>query len=148
LTIKGPDNNPVVTVDGVTMKDVTDFSVEHVIKINSLGKYSITGSVSDGARITSINREVSVKDNVAPTITLSDIKYSAKTGDVKIASYDINDNGGSVFVTICVQCPNMMVVSVSNNKFRAEEKGVYTVMFFATDETGNVGFASYEVVVK
>lgn len=148
LTVYGPDGKPCVSVDGVTMKDVTDFSSEHVIKINALGIYKIVGYATDGARRVNVSRQVVVKDNVAPTITFSNVNTTAKVGDVKIAKYTVEDNGTDVFVTVCVQCPDMSMINVSGDKFSAKEKGTYTVMVFATDETGNVGFNKYEVVVR
>ena len=148
LTIYAPDNKPCETIAGVTMKDVTDFSTEHVIKLNKLGTYRIVGQVTDGVRKVSVNRQVNVKDSVAPVITLTDVKETAYTGSIRIAKYKVEDNDSSVFVSISVQCPDMSVISITNDTFVARTKGVYTVMFFATDEAGNVGFASYEVVVK
>lgn len=148
LTVYAPDGKPCVSVDGVTMENVSDFTRVYEIQLNSLGKYRIVGSVTDGARRVPINREVVVKDDVAPVITLENVKTTAKKGNVKIANYSVQDNDDSVFVTVCVQRPDKTMISVTDNKFRATEKGTYTVMIFATDKTGNTGFASYEVVVR
>ncbi len=147
LTVYGPDNKPCTTIDGVTMKDVSDFTVQHVIKLNALGNYRIVGYATDGARKVNVNRQVTVKDDVAPAIALSDVKTTAGKGDVKIAKHTVTDNGEKVVVTISVQRPDMKMITVTGDKFTAEIAGTYTVTYFATDEAGNVGFASYEVVV-
>ena len=148
LSVLDKNGTPCVAEDGTTMKNVTDFSKEYVIKLNAVGKYRITGNVSDGARITYITKQVEVTDSVAPVITLGNANKTAPTGKITVASYTATDDGGSVSVTVCVQRPDLRVVTVSENTFNADIKGVYTVMYYATDSAGNIAFKSYEIVVR
>ena len=141
------ENGYAVSEDGVVMKDVTDFSRPYVIELNVLGLYRITGQVTDGVKKANIGGQVEVKSSLAPTIELKGVKTTASVGQVTVAKCSVTSSE-DVTVTVCVQRPDLSVVNVSNYRFNAKTKGVYTVMYYVTDQSGNVAFESYEIVVK
>lgn len=150
LTVKAPDGS-VCVCDGITMKDVKDFSRVYEIEITQLGTYTISGSYSDGNNSEKINVKINVYDDVAPVITISDEnKHNAAYvgGTYKIAKATATDNSGEVVdVLVMVLDTTGKVHVVKDSKFTFTNKGVYKVMYRATDSFGNVAFDSYDIVV-
>jgi hypothetical protein len=150
LSLKDKAGNALTATNGTVMNNVSDFSKEYEIVFDKVGEFSLTYTVSDGYNTEKKTVVIYVKDNIPPQITLKEATTLAKVGsNVTIANYQVTDpTDTNVSVRVCVQRPDMGVVNLSGRTFKADIKGTYTVMYFATDATGNSAFAYYEVVVK
>ncbi len=150
LSVLDPNGDYCETVDGITMKNITDFSRKYEIEVAMHGVYSITGSCTDGANPAKIEAQINSYDEVAPVITISETNknqavYAGYT--YAIASATAVDNlGEKVKVTVIVLDTESKTHVVTNGKFNFARAGYYKVMYRAEDSFGNVGFASYDIV--
>lgn len=90
-----------------------------------------------------------VTDVTSPTITVTPGKTSCEKGnEVTIGSYTVQDDKTETVTIVFVYAPDGTIATVSGNSFTANLKGVYRVVYFASDADGNVAFAEYSVNVK
>jgi hypothetical protein len=98
-----------------------------------------------------------VKDEQGPTIVVEgrveDEVVTAKWGaSVTVASYSVSDNiseAANVKSYVNVIYPSAAMRKVPNGgSFYAEEKGLYTVVYYAMDEVGNISLFTYYVQVS
>lgn len=151
LSVYDPDGNICTATDGVFMKDITDFSKAYKIKTEKYGTYRISGEVYDEfSNRQKISISISVVDNVAPEITLSEKSATGKVGKtIKIANASVKDNKDEqVSLSVFVTDPNLTTICVKDGKFEAKYSGVYTVTYSATDSDGNYSFVSYTITVE
>lgn len=150
LTVKAPNGSVCKSVDGVTMKDVKDFSKIYEIVVDQLGTYVISGTYSDGSNSQRFNLEINVYDEVAPVITITEtekINAAYVGGTYSLASATATDNNnGNVDVLVMVLDSAGKVHVIKDSKFTFTRKGVHKVMYRATDSFGNVAFESYDIV--
>lgn len=149
VTIKSPSGENCYSVDNVLMKDVEDFSREYVLEVDEIGRYRVILDYTDGNNGGRVTLNIEVSDHVAPVITIEDPDTTASVGkNVSIADYEVTDNiDTELTVRIFVMDTKGSVNLVEDGEFKAEREGVYTVMYYVLDSAGNLGFASYEVVV-
>ena len=120
-------------------KDITDKVQVETIKIND-NHYKKIYTVSDSSGNTAkVERDVEVKDIVAPTITLNG---SAITNVKKGKNYEdagataIDDLEGDVSSTI-----------TKEGEVDTNTLGTYTITYYAKDSSGNIGTATRKVQV-
>ena len=150
LSVIDPDGNYCVDENGVLMKDVKDFSAEYVVKTVTSGMYTVRFTYGDGFNSNTVTREITVSDNVAPIIRLGDGVTNVRKGEtVTVKSAQASDNeDGELSVSIFVMDTESKVKVAEGNKFKADKSGVYTILYFCQDSSGNVGFAKYEITVS
>ena len=154
ITVYAPDGSVCTSVDGITMKDVSDFSRTYEIAVDKLGVYEIAGEYHDGDKGNrqKINLLINSYDEQAPAITISDKdkNLTASVGrDYNVATATAVDNiDANVEVLVIVLDTAGKVNVVEDGKYKFEKSGTYTIMYYAVDSFGNVGYASYKVVVQ
>lgn len=115
------------------------FTVSGTVNMNKSGSYTLTYATKDAAGYTtSIKRVVTVKNDIAPTITgISDvtIKKSVGTFDAK-SGVTATDSDG-----------NKLVVNVAGN-VDMTKSGIYTLTYSTKDADGYVTTKTRKVTVK
>ena len=155
MNVTDPDGNTVTAEDGTLLNVSADPGKAYTIKLEKYGLYMITYTAVDAAGMQRVYEYTfRAVDDIAPTIVLEDHTESANVGDsVVVANAQISDNvsaAGNCTQYITVQLPNGAILKLgeNSNSFRASVAGTYTVTYMVSDEAGNVGYASYEVVVS
>lgn len=114
------------------------------------GKYRITFKVSDkNGNSATDYAEFSVYDPVKPELTFDKQPESkVKVGTaLKLPNYTVVDNQkDEVVVRVYVITPDGKRISVKENEYTFAERGVYTVIYMATDPNDN--FVIYRFVVE
>ena len=149
------DGNPVTSEEGVVLKNADAFG-GYTFKITGFGSYLVLYRFTDGVGKKAEDRyEITVTDVVPPEITLNG--YNGKpvsvgvNKDVSPLSYNVSDNISAkenIKVTIIVYDERGVFVCASNDKFKVEKTGRYTVYVYCRDEVGNTAYASYEINAK
>lgn len=151
LDITDPNGAYVTDENGVALDGTQDATKDYTFIVEELGDYVIRYVIQDGkGKTENYVYAVTVKDIVAPTITLQDHKESAKLGEtVALAGTEVTDNlTKECTVAAYVFDPEGEYVTTADGKFEATMSGVYTVRYMAFDEDGNYAFAFYEINVK
>ncbi len=152
LTVKGPDNKVLKAEDGTLMENISDFSKEYRIKVDTLGAYYVSAKCSDGNTDKKITNYIYVVDRSAPEITLdSNYATECKLGkSFKIANAVVKDNfDNDLAVMVMVMNPLGKITVLSGvDSYKAEIAGVYTVIYRVQDNNANVTTKYYEVTVK
>lgn len=149
------DGSPVTSEEGVVLKNADAFG-GYAFKITGFGSYLVLYRFTDGVGKKAEDRyEITVTDVVPPEITLNG--YNGKpvsvgvNKDVSPLSYNVSDNISAkenIKVTIIVYDERGVFVCASNDKFKVEKTGRYTVYVYCRDEVGNTAYASYEINAK
>ncbi len=151
LTVTAPDGSVCKSVDGVTMKNVSDFSRAYEISVEQNGEYVIKGNYfDDNSDPVKVDIKINSYDEVAPVITISDENKNNAAyvgGTYKIATATATDNNdGNVDVLVMVMDSSGKVHVVKDSQFTFTKAGVHKVMYRATDSFGNVSLDSYDIV--
>lgn len=150
-TVKVTDPNGQIVIDvlGDRLDETADTSIDHVIKLQKAGKYTVSFNAVDASdNSTPYNFVITVTDITPPSITLSNIVTEAKVGKtVKLAtpSYDKTDVATMYVVVIA---PDSSVTFMEGNKLKVKQKGVYRISYYITDAAGNVEIESYALTVR
>lgn len=150
-TVRDKSGNYAVSKEGVVMDGKqNDYRLVYTLDGSTYETYTISGMLMDyGENPQRFPYMLKVVDEAPPTLKLDVQKTAYKVGDtVAVATYEAADAHCSVNVFIVVALPNGHVKQVVDGKFKAEQKGSYTVTYRAMDEEGNVVFAAYNVVVN
>lgn len=153
LTVYDPSGNVCTATDGTLMKAVRDFDKEYKIKVDKYGAYSVKGKVYDEfGNSANVSITINAADDVAPTITLSEISATGQVGKfIKIAKATVTDNkdaAGDIKLKIFVTDSNLKTICLSEDGFVATVTGEYIVTYSAVDSDGNYSFATYTISVK
>ena len=152
LTVTDPNGKFVVAQDGTTLNGVdNDPSARYEIKLSVYGEYCVEyKSVDSNGKENLVVYYLTVKDDVAPEISLGAAVVTAKVGEtVKVAEFTATDNvSKDVSSFICVDGPDGVYTIVKDNQFVAEKAGKYIVKYMVWDEAGNYTFKSYTVTVR
>ena len=143
----GPDGETLTSVDGVLL-DNADPHKDHQILLDAYGTYEVQYSAKDFAgNINKYSYVVTVKDRIAPTVTLSDsYTTTCKKGDtVTVASVTATDDTGGECSYYTVVVKPGGVVETFDETFVADTWGVYHVYYYVSDVEGNVTLLSYQV---
>ena len=157
ITVIMPDGSFAKSEDGVTLDGTNPVDREYQVKLNQVGVYSVVYSYTDqNGGFESFAYSPIVKDSQGPTIVVEgkveDEVVSAKWGaSVTVATYSVSDDitaAENIDSCILVTYPSAIIREIPNGgSFYAEEKGRYTVMYYAYDEIGNVSWFIYYVQV-
>ena len=149
IRITDPNGQIVTDVLGNRLDETADVSVDHVIKLEKAGKYTISYSAVDASdNSTPYNFVITVTDIIPPSITLSNMITEAEVGKtVKLATvtYDKADIEKMYVVVIA---PDSSVSFIEENKLKVTQTGVYRISYYATDFAGNVAIESYSLTVR
>ena len=142
-----------ISRDGEVLLKGTREQIGETFTPNEIGSYSITYTFKDDKGNKSVySYYFSVYDAVTPSLTFDyALPSTVSVGtEVYLPGYSVNDQDPSS-VQVYVYCvnPDGEVVNLTSlTSFVAEEKGIYTVNYYLIDNHGNVGFYTYDIVVK
>lgn len=160
VTVYAPENeNGIKTIvsskDGVYLKNVP-CDRDYFVELTVYGDYEVVFSAQDdaGNEIDPMSTfyKISVKDLVAPTIKLN--SSAPKTGKVgskiTIPSATAFDAvSGNCKITIYMNSSKGVRYNLGSKRaFVPEEKGIYEVIYVATDASGNMASKSIKINVK
>ena len=159
LIVKDPNNKIMTSLDGVRLDGTCPVDREYQIRLDDLGTYNVLYEYYDqnGNYCTS-NYRPTVKDRTPPTLTVEgradgDIIGGTWGADIAVANYTVTDDlSAEDAIDSCVEVfyPSgvMRKVDMKNGgTFYAEEKGDYTIFYFAYDEEGNYTTFAYIIRV-
>ncbi len=153
LSVVAPDNGYVIANDGTVLKEVAVGVYE--FELTLYGSYTVYYNAYDSHNgIANVFQyKVFVLDDVAPEITLSGKVPSTAEVNKKciLPTATVTDNMSMTNKTVYVYVmhPSNKVVEVAeDNSFAPDKKGVYRVIYLATDDFGNIGTVSFEITVK
>lgn len=143
VTVKDPDNNVILKASAKT---------ENKLTVHSLGDYTVEYSVTDSNKKTKTVKEFfSVYDACKPTLTFtSELQIRALAGTtLKLPTYTVSDNDdvANVKVFVTVMKPNGQMDSVSDDKYTFDQKGWYTVCYYAYDANNNCAFYTFNIQI-
>ena len=131
--------------EGATAVDDTDGSLPvtvggDTVDANTLGTYVVGYSATDSSgNIGTNSRTVVVEDTIAPVITL------IGSGYINVeCSTSYNEQGA----TALDQCDGVLPVTVGGDTVDASTLGTYTILYIATDSSGNANSATRTVIVE
>lgn len=155
-------NNKIITdLNGITLKDINDFTKEYAILLDDYGVYKVIYSYSDAygnaveqaySRFT-----VNVIDVEAPVITVNeDISKTftvAANTEVPVIDYSVSDNYTKekrLTVWVVVKDDVFNTVSAERNakNISLPKAGEYTVYIYCKDAEGNTSYISYKVTAR
>lgn len=153
LTVTVTYNNMYVTsTTGVTLGNaVLTSDSEYAFKLTEYGDYTITYLATDWSGRT-YRKAYSVKsvDVEAPIIQVAGMPKSISIGQVALPNATVTDNvsaADDICVWTIVRMPSGEIVMVEKGEFTANEKGVYTITYYAMDEVGNIATVVYSYTV-
>jgi hypothetical protein len=126
------------------------------------GEYFVKYEAIDAANKKNIGGTftINVYDLEPPTVTVSGGSRAGKVGStITVANPTITDNyatASQLTIYVMVKNPKGVLSIVKDNKFKANEAGVYTVYYYVFDynkddingvSQGNLGSASYTVTI-
>lgn len=150
MSIKHSSGN-YVSVDGTEIKNVS--ARELSFTLADYGSYSISFNSKDARGIkASFTYVVHVLDDEAPTVKLtgSYAKSGSVGSTITVANAVLSDNVDSaedISLSVFVKSPSG-VMSMIDKTFKAEQKGTYTVYYYATDAFGNLSISQYEIEIR
>ena len=145
------------SLDGIVLDGTNPVDRDYQITLDQIGFYSVIYTYTDqNGDFESFSYSPIIKDMQGPTIVVDgkvkDEVVSAKWGaSVTVATYSVSDNMSAIEnIDSCIQViyPSAIMRKVPNGgSFYAEEKGRYTVVYYAYDEVGNAAMFTYHVQV-
>ena len=149
MVVKDPNGQIVTDVLGNRLDETADTSIDHIIKLEKVGKYTISYKSADANdNFTPYNFIITVTDITPPTLTLSNMVTETKVGStVKLATATY-DKADVTKMYVVVIAPDSSVSFVEDNKLKVTQKGVYRISYYATDAAGNVTIESYALKVS
>lgn len=148
VRVTDPSGNTAQDISGIKMDENADLSIDHILRLDKVGKYTIKLEASDKAdNRTSYIFTITVTDITPPELTLENAATSAKVGDsVRLAEAKY-DEADVKTLYIVVMRPDSSMEFVEKDSLKVTMKGVYYVSYYATDATGNVAIKSYSIKV-
>lgn len=143
----------VFATDGTSLNNVS-FDSEYIVYAKEYGEYIIRYTVIDSqGRKVSYAYKIFVQDKESPIITVSDMSdKSAKIGDtvsVSVNSTATDNVDVDLKVYIYIIKPDYTVLAITDEgAFFADQKGVYTIRYYAIDGCGNSAVKDYYVNVE
>lgn len=151
-TVLKPSGGVVTSNEGVSLKNVSGNDV-YTCSLTEIGSYRVTVKVSDqNDNTTTFIYLIYVLDTEKPVIVMNgNVTKSAKQGDtVSLPSATTVEDkanllGEKVYVNIIR--PDGICEMLKENKFKATQKGVYKVCYYAIDTSYNMAELYFEIVV-
>lgn len=148
MSVEGPDGEYIKDINGKVLGENTSPDVDYTFVPSQYGRYTVYYSAVDtSGELTEYSYVVHVVDTVAPVVTIKPADTSVALGDVvSIAEVELSDNiSAEVGYYVYLKLPGGNIVRITENKFLANTKGKYSVIYYAYDEAGNVAVASYDI---
>ncbi len=146
------DEGYMTSVSGVLMNGTAnDYRAAYKVVVADYGTVRLSFTLNDySVWVDNVGGfVVTISDNVRPTIALNVEKTVYKTGEITVADYVTSDDSEEkVKVVIMVIDADGVINVLDGKKFDASKKGVYTVLYRATDASENIAFAQYSITVK
>ena len=103
-----------------------------------------------GNQYTSEDFEVTILDTTAPVIKVEGFTSNGQVGvEISLPAGQATDNyDDDISVNITVTAPDESAVTLTDNKFTPQIAGNYTVIYSATDESGNDVSQPFTITVK
>lgn len=157
VSVKDPDGNYAVSVDGITLKDV-DPRIAYSILLTKYGAYtvsyiSVENNVPRQNPNNGVKYEINVCDDEAPVYTVSKkMPNKVKVGETaELPTFTVTDNQTSaeniVSYAVIVN-PYGRSVYVGNGSFKFGFAGKYRISCYFVDEAGNTAVYSFTVTVE
>ena len=153
ITVTSPSGKVLTTVDGKKLEKLYYDGSNLQVKLEEYGCYSVEITAEDTAGNSAfIPTVLWVVDTENPSFTLSkEVATTAKVGaKITLPTVKATDNlSEKVQVTVYVMVPGGKMLDVSNSKgFVAKVAGVYTVVYYVTDDAGNFASEYYTIKVS
>ncbi len=158
VKVLAPDGSVVTSLDGVRLDGTCSASRVYQVKLQQVGAYSIQYTYKNQKNLE--NRYIggpTVLNSVAPTLMVEGVtdgqQIKASVGDtIKTAPYSVSDDDTELkevkhWCSVIYPSGVLKLVN-SGASFEAKEKGLYTVLYVAYDETGNTSMFAYTVKVS
>lgn len=143
VTVYGPDNSVLLSASA---------SSENRISVSALGSYTVEYLVRDSNnKKKSVKEYFTVYDACKPTLTFtSELQPRALVGaKIKLPTYTVSDNDdvANVKVVVTVLLPDGRATAVTDESYTFEQKGWYTVCYYAYDANNNCAFYSFNIQI-
>lgn len=153
ITVTDPNNDYVVSEENITLVGV-DVNNVYTIKLSSYGTYKIVVTFEDDlGNSDSRDFSITVKDLTGPTIKVDEsAQYLSVNSKIVPRKYTVSDNidkAKDIKTYVNIIAPNSISYAYDSSKgFKANLKGVYKVIIYAMDTSGNTTQTNYDVIVK
>lgn len=140
----------VKSIDGVSLDGIEDADRDYIVKLDKYGIYTLTYSYTDQAGKNVYAQDIVYAiDSNDPVITIegatsSTIDTCGLNANVKVRNFTVEDESPCV-TTIYVISPTDVLSKVEKDTFKANEKGLWKVVYYAVDLYGNASSAYYQV---
>ena len=159
MTVSGPDGEPMTSVDGIMLKDVTDVSRTYKIKLSAIGSYRVEYHGYDTSKdnVENCNKidyayQIIVESNQGPVVVIANYSRTVACGtSISLASISVSDDNSSASactVRTFVHDATGIVKEVKENTYIPQVKGTYRVSYYVSDEDGNVTIETYTFVAE
>lgn len=123
------------------------------VLLSEYGDYKIVVKATDvSGNVSTSNLRVSVVDKEKPQMTVNgNVVETAKVGDkINLPKATATDNYAEPTISVYVICAggNTYLFENGENSFIANQAGVYTVVYTASDDMGNFVSAYYKITVE
>jgi len=151
LTVTDPNGNYVSSSDGTQLKGV-DAELDYKILLNSYGTYKIVVLFEDDmGNMSTQSFSVVVMDLSGPVIHVDKEDQTEEiNSEISLRSFTLEDNidSASDIKTYTIIIAPSNISYKFSEKFKLEMTGVYKVIIYAIDTSGNTATATYNVVVN
>lgn len=157
VSVKDPDGNYAVSVDGITLKDV-DPTVAYSLVLGKYGVYTVSYlSVENNAPRQNPNDgvtyEINVCDDEAPVYKVTEkMPGKVKLGEkAELPSFTVTDNltdSENIISYATIVNPNGRSVYAEKGSFKFDFAGEYKITYYFVDEAGNTAVYSFTVTVE
>lgn len=143
VTVYGPDNSKLLSASA---------STENRLTVSELGSYTVEYLVRDSnGKKKSVKEYFTVYDACKPSLTFtSELQPRALVGaTLKLPEYTVSDNDdvANVNVVVTVLLPGGRATAVTDGRYTFEQKGWYTVCYYAYDANNNCAFYSFRIQI-
>lgn len=153
VTVKSPSGKTVRALDG-TLLDAVSADNSYEISLSEYGQYVVSYVASDESGNTrAVSYSITVMDSTAPEITLKgNVPVRGKAGEQLILpDADVTDDISadiSLHITVFTNHGKILALDSSTRAFTPQSAGVYRVIYWAIDESGNMQTLEYNITVQ
>ena len=152
IEVTDPSDNYVVSDEGIRLDGTVLATEKYTVSLSAYGNYRVNYRAEDqSGNVTNLPCVINVEDAVKPTVTIKESVVKMKVLTVvRLDNYTVSDNltaAEKLSVTVIVTDKKQNSVIFVGEEFAARYAGTYTVYVYCSDEAGNVGVASYTLIV-